>query len=527
MDATRTVRLLVLLSAGGLLGCGLHRRRRRTRVERLRHHARTSIIDQGARARRSACNGQSPDVLPGRSAQRRDQRPRRRSPPRPRRRRRLADRDAGRCASTRGRGRRVASSAPAPRPSDPCELTFSFAAVGVPRRGAVFRVASRLREPDGAWTMAAPPTVDTTVESADVRYGRAPATCRPARRAAASQFAVLVFLAPPGSIPDALRIARAERHRLRVRHRRVRARGHHHRPAAHRDGRRRSRRPRPPRPVGPTPTATPDVPRHRSGHHLLRRGARRQCTRSLRAHSIRWAARSTSGRSASALSLIVEGEAGNEPSPDRGVGVFDDGRARPAADSRPPARRRQRRRVRPPAARHRRRAGRRPLRVQRRGERHRCDERCRLSRRRRPGQPQCEAGERRLHAQPLRRIRLRLVRHDVAVLPADRGTVELPPGDTIVAARLRDSSGNLGAAREIVVRNASSSDATPTPTAPSGPTDPPPPTTTHPADTPTTAPSATAIPATDTPTADGSTPTPTPTATPSRRASDRRSAISA
>ena len=41
-----------------------------------------------------------------------------------------------------------------------------------------------------------------------------------------------------------------------------------------------------------------------------------------------------------------------------------------------------------------------------------------------------------------------------------------PPGDTIVAARLRDSSGNLGAAREIVVRNASSIDATPTPTAP-------------------------------------------------------------
>ena len=81
----------------------------------------------------------------------------------------------------------------------PCMLTFTFTALGFPD-GASFLVASRLRAPDSAWSLAAapepvptsdPPALDTVV-GLDV-----PADAGAPR----VQFAVLVFLTPRESVP--------------------------------------------------------------------------------------------------------------------------------------------------------------------------------------------------------------------------------------------------------------------------------------------------------------------------------------
>ncbi|MGH7786407.1 MAG: hypothetical protein ACRERC_06040 [Candidatus Binatia bacterium] len=83
-------------------------------------------------------------------------------------------------------------------PGAPCSLTFSFSGFGFPS-GTTFRVASRLRAPDFGWSLAAAPlpsgdtagTFDTPV-LLDV----------PADLTEASlQFAVLAFLASPGAVP--------------------------------------------------------------------------------------------------------------------------------------------------------------------------------------------------------------------------------------------------------------------------------------------------------------------------------------
>ena len=80
----------------------------------------------------------------------------------------------------------------------PCSLTFSFSGVGFPA-AATFRVATRLRAPDSAWSLAAAPTPRGDV---DGTFDTPVALDIPAELDEASlQFAVLIFLLPPGSVP--------------------------------------------------------------------------------------------------------------------------------------------------------------------------------------------------------------------------------------------------------------------------------------------------------------------------------------
>ncbi len=81
----------------------------------------------------------------------------------------------------------------------PCSLLFSFAGFGFPG-AASFRVASRLRAPDGAWELAAPPTLNSAVDppALDTLVSiPVPADASEPH----VQFAVLVFLAPPAAVP--------------------------------------------------------------------------------------------------------------------------------------------------------------------------------------------------------------------------------------------------------------------------------------------------------------------------------------
>jgi hypothetical protein len=80
----------------------------------------------------------------------------------------------------------------------PCTLTFAFAGIGFPA-GAFFHVSSRLLEPMTGWELAPPPvpaTSDPSVLAAEVTV---PVPLGAA--AAEAQFAVLVFLSQPATIP--------------------------------------------------------------------------------------------------------------------------------------------------------------------------------------------------------------------------------------------------------------------------------------------------------------------------------------
>ena len=80
----------------------------------------------------------------------------------------------------------------------PCELTFTFGGVGFPA-GAEFRVASRLRAPDTAWALAAPPTL---IPGVDPQFDTVVRLQVPAGATPRVQFAVLIFLAPPVAVPE-------------------------------------------------------------------------------------------------------------------------------------------------------------------------------------------------------------------------------------------------------------------------------------------------------------------------------------
>jgi hypothetical protein len=86
------------------------------------------------------------------------------------------------------------------QPGAPCDLTFSFSANGFPAE-ASFYVAARLRTPDTGWTLAALPARSTSAGSpmldAAVRLP-VPANAADPR----AQFAVLIFLTAPASIPE-------------------------------------------------------------------------------------------------------------------------------------------------------------------------------------------------------------------------------------------------------------------------------------------------------------------------------------
>jgi hypothetical protein len=81
----------------------------------------------------------------------------------------------------------------------PCTLLFSFAAFGFPL-DATFHVASRLRAPDSDWVVSAAPALDAAAQppmlSARVALA-IPADAEEPR----VQFAVLVFLTPPDALP--------------------------------------------------------------------------------------------------------------------------------------------------------------------------------------------------------------------------------------------------------------------------------------------------------------------------------------
>lgn len=85
------------------------------------------------------------------------------------------------------------------QPGAPCDLVFSFSANGFPA-DASFYVASRLRSPDTDWVLAAPPTLNTSQGSP--MYDAAVSLPVPANATEPrAQFAVLIFLTPPASIP--------------------------------------------------------------------------------------------------------------------------------------------------------------------------------------------------------------------------------------------------------------------------------------------------------------------------------------
>ena len=507
MDATRIVRLLVLLGAGGLLGCGL------TGADGGRGSGgfdfrENAIIDK-VLSSQVCVNGQRLVFCPA------DQRSVATSTPTPIATAPTPTPPTGPTATPEMRvDTQVAAGASVVCTrntlSDPCELTFSFAGAGFPS-GALFRVASRLREPDGAWTMAAPPTVDTTVDPP--MFDTLVRLQLPAGASPQVQFAVLVFLAPPASIPEhfeslgqsgtdfAFVTAAFALEAITI--------GPPPTETATAESPTATATP-----VGPTPTATPDLPV--TGPVITYFGVARADSYSLAPSAFDPMGRPIYVRPFGfALSLIVEGKPGTSRRP-MGASAYSTTGApdlqlilsRPLGDGSAAVCDRL-----PPDI------GGVPAVVpfafsdEASAVDAMNDVGCRVD----DGQGNPTARPASAACTLNRFGEYDFVSYDTTsqfCLPiaAQWG---FPPGDTIVAARLRDSGGNLGAAREIVVRNASSVDATPTPTAPSGPTDSPPPTTTHPADTPTTVPSATAIPATDTPTSDGSTPTPTPTATPS------------
>lgn len=81
----------------------------------------------------------------------------------------------------------------------PCELTFSFLPTGFAPETA-YSVAARLRSPDGDWILTAPQALDAgdgaTLHTALIRLPL-PASPHPPR----VQFAVLAFITPPGALP--------------------------------------------------------------------------------------------------------------------------------------------------------------------------------------------------------------------------------------------------------------------------------------------------------------------------------------
>lgn len=86
----------------------------------------------------------------------------------------------------------------------PCHLAFRFAVFGFPS-DAAFYVAARLRTPDSEWVLAVQPTLDTTVQPPQLI---APVAL-PLPAAADDphvQFAVLIFLTPPASVPDSFAV---------------------------------------------------------------------------------------------------------------------------------------------------------------------------------------------------------------------------------------------------------------------------------------------------------------------------------
>jgi hypothetical protein len=83
-------------------------------------------------------------------------------------------------------------------PGGPCRLSLTFSTQGFPS-GASFRVAVRAIAPLGPWVLASPPqpssaAADGTIETSVVLAGRQP----PAH----VQFAILVFVGPPPSLAD-------------------------------------------------------------------------------------------------------------------------------------------------------------------------------------------------------------------------------------------------------------------------------------------------------------------------------------
>ena len=293
MDATRIVRLLVLLSAGGLLGCGL------TGVDGGRGSGgfdfrENAIIDK-VLSTQVCVNGQRLVFCPA------DQRSVATSTPTP-----IAtaptptpptgaDRDAGDARRHAGRRRRVDRLHPqhAER-SVRADVQLRRRRGSRPARRSASRRACASRTAPGRWRRRRPSTPPST-RRCSIRS--CACNCRPARRRRSSSRCSSSSRRRRRS-PTHFESLGAERHRLRVRHRRVRARGHHHRPAAHRDGdggvadgdRHAGRA-----------DADGDPRRCRSPVRSSPTSAWRAPTaiRSLRAHSIRWAARSTSGRSAS------------------------------------------------------------------------------------------------------------------------------------------------------------------------------------------------------------------------------------
>ena len=361
MDGTRYLRLLVLLGAGWAPRLRPDRRRRWARLRAVSTYRENAIIDK-VLSTQVCVERRAPGLLPGRSAQRRAPARRRRSPPRRRRPRPSGRRRRRRCASTR-------RSPPAPRSSAraaaPTAAATSPSASPAPASPPARRSASprACASPDGRVDAGGAADGRRRARSAALRRARAPAAARRRRRRACSS-----------------RCSSSSRRRRRFPSAStslgqsgtdfafvtidVRARGHHHRTAAdgdgdHRDADRdghagRARR----------PTATPDVAGRRPGHHVLRRGARRQLfagaerVRRRRPADLRAALRlrAVAGR---------RGTPGPEPAPDRCLRLLRDRRARSADHPQPAARRRQHGRLRPPAARHRRRAGRDALRLPR------------------------------------------------------------------------------------------------------------------------------------------------------------------
>lgn len=87
-----------------------------------------------------------------------------------------------------------------PQPGAPCSLLFSFSGFGFPS-AASFRVASRLRAPDSAWVLAPPPALNPTADPP--RLDTVVTIAVPADAGELqAQFTVLVFLSPPASVPD-------------------------------------------------------------------------------------------------------------------------------------------------------------------------------------------------------------------------------------------------------------------------------------------------------------------------------------
>ncbi len=512
MDGTRYLRLLVLLSAGGLLGCGL------TGADGGRGSGgfdfrENAIIDK-VLSTQVCVNGQRLVFCPA------DQRSVASHTPTPVATAPTPTIPSGPTATPEMRVDTqvaVGASVVCTRRTlnDSCDLTFSFATAGFPA-GAVFQVASRLREPDGVWTLATPPTVDTALDPP--LYDALVRLQLPGDTAPRVQFAVLVFLAPPASLPEhfeslgqsgtdfafvtvefaleAITTGPPMTETATIAT-----------PSATDT------------PVGPTPTATPDVPV--AGPIITYFGVARADSYSLAPSGFDGVGRPIYVRPFGfALSLVVEGKPGPSRRPIGPSAYSTTGApdlqlilSRPLGDGSTVVCDRQ-----PPDI------GGVPavMPFAFSDDAGAVDAMNDLGCRVDDGQGN-PAARPASSACTLNRFgEYAFVSYDTAAqfcLPV-AAQWGFPLGDTIVAARLRDNGGNLGAPREIVVRNAASVEGSPTPTAPPGATDSPQPTATPsaPAATGTAVESATAtpnIPATETVTSDTSTPTPTATASPS------------